>query len=97
MLPKQHEIFLSKVIEVGDIKIAQIPFKEEKLEKNPMNLINVNMKSAPAIDQSKFLVNTSLEASKSLQSMDNKIEKLNRNIDQYKKDCSQKDNMIPGL
>ena len=56
-----------------------------------MTMINVNMQSAPAMDQSMFLVNTSMEFRKSLQSMDNKIEKLNKKIDQYKKDCSQKD------
>lgn len=46
------------------------------------------MQSAPAIDQSNFLVNTSLGTGKSLQSINNKIEKLNKNINQYKKDFS---------
>jgi len=82
---------LSKVIETRDIRITQMPSKEGKLDTTLMTMINVNMQSAPAMDQSMFLVNTSMEFRKSLQSMDNKIEKLNKKIDQYKKDCSQKD------
>jgi len=34
---------------------------------------------------------------KSLQSMEIKIDKLNKNIGQYKKDCSLKDKTIIGL
>lgn len=43
-----------------------MPFKEGKLETTPMIIIDVNMQSAPTINQSRFLVNTSMEAKKSL-------------------------------
>jgi len=43
MLPKQHVRIFSKVIEMGDIKIAHMPFKEGKLDITPTIVINVNM------------------------------------------------------
>ena len=55
------------------------------------------MQSAPTMDQSRFLVNTSLAIKKSLQAMENKIEKINKKFEQYKGDFSQKDKMIIGL
>jgi len=48
------------------------------------------MQSATIIDQSRFLVNTSMVIGKSLQAMETKIDKLNKRIDQFKKDCSLK-------
>lgn len=51
MLPEQQARILSKVIEMGDIKISHMPFKEGKLEKKKaMAIININMQSALAID-----------------------------------------------
>ena len=63
----------------------------------PMAIINVNMQSTPVIDQCWLLINTSMVVGKSLQSMEIKIDKLNKNIGQYKKDCSLKDKTIIGL
>jgi len=62
-----------------------------------MVIIDVNMQSAPIIDQSRFLVNTSMEVNKSLQAMETKIENLNKKLDQYKKECSLKDKIITKL
>lgn len=62
-----------------------------------MVVVNVNMQSDPAIDQSRLLVNTSIVDGKSFQSMKNKIDRLNKKIDQYKKDYSLKDKTIARL
>jgi len=64
-----------------DIRIAYIPFKGGKLDKTPFIIVDVKMQSYMIVDQSRFLVNTSLEARKGLQSMENKIEKLNKKIE----------------
>lgn len=74
VLPKQQSRILSKVIEMEDIKIAHMPFKEGQLDTTPMEIIDINIQSALVIDQSKFLVNTSMVARKSLQVMETKIE-----------------------
>lgn len=50
MLLEQQVRILSKVIEIGDIKIAHMPFKEGKIDTTLMAIINVNIQSAPAID-----------------------------------------------
>lgn len=68
-----------------------MPFKYRNLNKISITMININMQSAPVVDQSRFLVNTSLAIGKSFQSMENKIEKLNKKLDQLKGDCSQKE------
>jgi len=79
---------------MGDIKIAQFLFKEGKLDTAPMSIVNVNMPSSLTIDQYRLLINTSMVVRKSLQVMENKIESLRKKIDQYKKECSFKDNII---
>jgi len=61
-----------------------------------MAIIDVNM-SASIIDQSRFLVNTSMVTGKSIQEMEIKIDKLNKKIDQYKKDYSFKDKIVAKL
>lgn len=53
--------------------------------------------SASIIDQSRFLVNTSMVTGKSIQEMEIKIDKLNKKIDQYKKDYSFKDKIVAKL
>ena len=80
-----------------DIKIAEIPFKEGQLDTAPTVIIDVNMQCAPAIDQSIFLINTSMVADKIPQAMETEIEKMNKKIDQYKKDCSLKDKIVARL
>ena len=64
-----------------DIKITYMYFKEGQLDTTPMTIIDVNMQSALVIDQSRFLMNTSMVAGKSLQAIENKIDKLNKKID----------------
>jgi len=72
-------------------------FKEGQLDIAPMGIIDINMQSAPAVDQSKILVNTSMVVGKSLQAIETKIDKLNKKIDQYKKDYSLKDKTFTRL
>ena len=43
MLPEKQSRILSKVIEAGDIKIAQMSFKEGKLDTSPMVIIYIIM------------------------------------------------------
>ena len=74
-----------------------MPFKEGKLDITTMIVVNVNMQSATTIDQSWLPLNTSMVAIKSIQSMENKIDKLNKNIDQYKKEFSLKNKIIAKL
>jgi len=81
---------------MGDIKITHVPSKEGQLDTTPMAIIDVNMQSALAMYQSRFLVNTSMETGKSLQAMETKIEKLNKKIDKYKKDFSLKERELQG-
>lgn len=97
MLLEKSSRILSKVIEMGDIKIAQIPFKEWQLDITAMVMISINMQSAPTIYQSRLLINTSIADGKSRQSMENNIDMLNKKIDQYKKDYSLKDKIVTEL
>lgn len=80
-----------------DIKITHIAFKYGQLDKTPIAILDVKIQSAQVVDQSKFLVNTSLETRKNIQSMENKVEKLNKKLEQLKGDCSQKDKMVARL
>jgi len=49
------------------------------------------------VDQSKFLVNTSLAMGKSLQSMQNIIEKLKKNIEKLRGEISKEDKIMAKL
>lgn len=61
-----------------------MPFKEEKLDKIFATIVDVKMQNTSTMDHSWFLVNTSLAVGKSLQSMENKIKKLNKKVEQLK-------------
>jgi len=72
---------LSRVIDSGDIRLVHMPFKIGKLDKSTLTtIVDVEMKNTLILDHSRFLVISSLATRNSFQSMENKIEKLNKNI-----------------
>lgn len=59
-----------------------------------MVAIDIQIQKAQAVDHSRLLVNTSLVYRKSLQSIQNKIEKLNKKVKQFKAKVATKDKII---
>lgn len=81
-----------------DIRIAQMPLKDGKSNKYTlMIVVDIKMQSAPIGYQSWLLVNTSLASRKSLQAMEDKIKKLNKEIEQFKAKIAQKYKVMVGL
>lgn len=75
-----------------------MPFKDRQINKDNLAIVvDIKMQSAPMEDQSRMLVNTSLEVRKSLQEMENKIEKLNKKIEQFKAKATKKDKVMVRL